>query len=346
MTNAHRLLMAALFLLPGILQTQAADPTLRSLAATRSFYVGAAVAVPPFRTDETYAAVLGREFNMIVAENAFKWEEIHPREKTFRFNDPDLLVQFAEDHGMAVRGHTLVWHNQLPAWLTTGDFTREQIIALLRGHIQNVVGHFKGKIAAWDVVNEAVADSGGGLRKDSFWLQKIGPDYIKLAFEFAHEADPDAKLYYNDYSNEDTGAKSNAIFKLVKALKEAGVPIDGVGWQMHVENGFRIGAANRKNAERLAALGLEISITELDVRGKVPLNAAGLAKQAKAYGDIVAFCLTQPNCKAVVLWGFTDKVSWIPGFFKGTGDALIFDANYQPKPAYAAMLKALAAPAP
>jgi endo-1,4-beta-xylanase len=324
----------------------AADDTLRSLAEARGFHVGAAVAVPPFRNDETYVAVLAREFNMIVAENAFKWSEIHVSPKAYRFNNTDALVKFAEDNGMAIRGHTLVWHNQLPAWLVTGNFTRDQVIEFLHNHIQTVVGRYKGKIGAWDVVNEAVPDSGGGLRKDSFWFQKIGPDYIKLAFEFAHEADPDAKLYYNDYSNEDMGAKSNAIFKLVKGLKEAGVPIDGVGWQMHVENGFRIGSANRKNAERLAALGLEISITELDVRGKAPMSAAALAKQGQAYGDITAFCRAQLNCKAVVLWGFTDKYSWIPGFFKGAGDALIYDADYKPKPGYAAMLKALAAPAP
>src|SRR4030095_16900146 len=162
-----------------------------------------------------------------------------------------------------------------------------------------------------------------------------------MAFQFAREADPNAILYYNDYSAEGSGAKSDAVFNLVSGLVNQGAPINGVGWQMHQINPFRIQQAHRNNAARLAALGLEGSITEMDVRISLPTTAQELQEQALAYRDVVECCLSQPNVKTLVTWGFTDKYSWIPGFFNGFGDALIFDANYQPKPAYSAMLSAL-----
>src|SRR5205085_10228702 len=166
-------------------------------------------------------------------------------------------------------------------------------------------------------------------------------DYIPMAFEFARAADPAAKLYYNDYEAEDMGRKSNGVYHLLKDLKAAGLPVDGVGWQMHVPNGYQITEANRQNAARLAALGLEMMITELDVRVRVPTTARDLATQATTYNDILVFCLSQPNCKAVLTWGFTDKYSWIPGFYPGLGDSLLFDASYRPKPAYRALQQAL-----
>ena len=197
-----------------------------------------------------------------------------------------------------------------------------------------VVGRYRGRILAWDVVNEAVSDNNGQMRTDSFWHQRIGPEYIAMAFQFAREADPNAILYYNDYSAEGSGAKSDAVFNLVSGLVSQGVPIDGVGWQMHQINPFRIQQAHRTNAQRLGSLGLEVSITEMDVRISLPTTAQELSEQALAYRDLVEFCLAQPNVKTLVTWGFTDKYSWIPGFFSGFGDALIFDMNYQPKPAY------------
>jgi endo-1,4-beta-xylanase len=315
--------------------------SLRQAAEQRGFYIGAAVAVPPFRNEPQYQEALKREFNMIVGENAFKWTGIHPSKDHYNFADTDALVAFAEANRMKVRGHTLVWHKQLPRWVTANTFTREEAINLLRDHINTVVGRYKGKIVAWDVVNEAIDDQTGGLRTASFWYEKIGPDYIRMAFEFAHAADPAAKLYYNDYEAEDMGKKSDGVYRLLKELKAAGVPIHGIGWQMHVPNGYRVTEANRQNAARLAALGLEMMITELDVRTRVPATAEALATQATAYQDILAFCLGQSNCKALVTWGFTDKHSWIPGWYPGLGAALLFDADYRPKPAYRALQRAL-----
>jgi endo-1,4-beta-xylanase len=283
---------------------------------------------------------------MLVAENAMKFDAMHPAQNTYNFTDADALVAYAEANNMVVRGHTLVWHSQIPGWLTGGNFTRDQVIAIMRDHIMTVVGRYRGRILAWDVVNEAVSDNNGQMRTDSFWHQRIGPEYIAMAFQFAREADPNAILYYNDYSAEGSGAKSDAVFNLVSGLVSQGVPIDGVGWQMHQINPFRIQQAHRTNAQRLGSLGLEVSITEMDVRISLPTTAQELSEQALAYRDLVEFCLAQPNVKTLVTWGFTDKYSWIPGFFSGFGDALIFDMNYQPKPAYTSMLSALGAPPP
>ena len=294
-----------------------------------------------FRGEAVYQDTLRREFNIIVAENAFKWNAVRPSRATFNFADTDALVDFAQANRMRVRGHTLVWHNQIPQWLTDGNFSRDEVIAILREHIITLVGRYQGRVWAWDVVNEAIDDSTGGLRTNSFWHQKIGPDYIRMAFEFAREADPDARLYYNDYSIEGVNRKSDAVYNLMRDLKNAGAPIDGVGWQMHQINGFRIDAQHQTNARRLADLGLELSITEMDVRINLPATSAALQQQADAYRDTVTFCLTEPNCKALLTWGFTDKYSWIPGFFSGWGDALIYDASYQPKPAYSALKEVL-----
>jgi endo-1,4-beta-xylanase len=321
----------------GSAQTQ----PLRVSADQRDFFIGAAVAMTPFRNESVYYETLRREFNVIVAENAFKWDAVHPSRTTFNFTDTDALVDFAEANHMRVRGHTLVWHNQLPGWLTNGNFTREEAIEILRDHIQTFVGRYRGRVWSWDVVNEAIDDATAGLRTTSFWHQKIGPEYIRLAFEFARQADPDAKLYYNDYSIEGLNNKSNAVFNLVSDLKSQGVPIDGVGWQMHQINGFRIQEQHRTNARRLADLGLELSMTEVDVRINLPSTAEKLQQQAQAYRDSIEFCLTEPNCKAFVMWGFTDKYSWIPTTFNGFGDALIFDANFQPKPAHTALREIL-----
>ncbi|MEP7273024.1 MAG: endo-1,4-beta-xylanase [Acidobacteriota bacterium] len=308
---------------------------LRSIATQRDFYVGATVSVSALNDDPLYRETLVREFNTVVAENAFKFENLHPDPDRYYFTEADALVAFAEQNHMKVRGHTLVWHSQLPKWMTARRWSRSEAIALMRDHIETVVGRYKGRIWAWDVVNEAIDENQkDGFRQDSFWYRTIGPDYVKLAFQMAREADPGAILYYNDFSIEDKGKKSEFVFRLLSRLEREGVPVDGMGWQMHIAAGFKIKNEHRQNAERLAALGLELSITELDVRIKLPGDADSERKQAETFGDVAMFCLTQPNCRALVLWGFTDKHSWIPSVFNGEGEALIFDESYHPKPAY------------
>src|SRR6267142_1782060 len=324
----------------------AQNDSLRVYAQQRGFYIGAAVSMTPFRNEGPYLDTLKREYNIIVAENAFKFTATHPAQNTYNFADTDALVTFAEANGMKIRGHTLLWHQQIPTWVTNGNFTRDETIAIMREHIHTLVGRYKGRIWAWDVVNEAIADGSSALRTNSFWYQMIGPDYIKLAFQFAHEADPDAILYLNDHSSETMNAKSTGVYNLVRDLKLDGVPINGVGWQMHITNGDRIGADHHSNAQRLAALGVEISITELDVKMQLPADSNKLVTQATTYRDVLEFCLSQPKCVSLITWGFTDKYSWIPGFFPGMGAALIFDENYQPKPAYDALRQVFIAAPP
>lgn len=317
---------------------------LRGLAESREFHFGAAVSMMPFWRDDQYKSILAREFNVIVGENSFKFDAIHPQRDRYAFRDADALVEFASANNMKIRGHTLIWKNQLPAWLKEGNLTRDEAIAVLTEHIETVMGRYKGKIWAWDVVNEAIDNDDQGaqggesqhFREDSFWYKAIGPEYVTIAFEVARKADPDAKLYYNDFDNEGMDEKSDAVYRLVSGLSQRKL-VDGVGWQMHISNAFKIEKEHRDNIRRLAALGLEVSITELDVRMKLPANRDALAKQARTYGDVTRFCLSEPNCKAIVLWGFTDMYSWVPQTFRGEGDALIFDRDYAPKPAYTAI---------
>ncbi len=315
------------------------SPRLRDLAAQHGFYVGTAVHTGAFtRAEAPYCDLLKREFNVIVAENMMKFVELSPAPDTYAWNAADALVDFAAANDMKLRGHTLVWHQQLPQWVTHRSWTPEEARSLLERHIKTVVGRYRGRVWAWDVVNEAIADT-GGYRSDSFWYQQLGAEYIALAFQWAHEADPNAILYYNDYEAEGLSPKSDSVYELVRDLKQAEVPIHGVGWQMHLSEGWRVTAEHRSNAERLRGLGLELSMTEMDVRLSTPASAAQLESQARSYGEAMELALE--TCAALLTWGFTDKYSWIPGFRPGYGAALPFDADYQAKPAYTAMQQAL-----
>jgi endo-1,4-beta-xylanase len=317
-----------------------AEQSLRLYASQRGTLIGTAVAYTPLTQDKLYAQTLAREFSILTPENAMKFDAVHLSENTYDFSQADAIVQFAEQNGMQVRGHTLVWHNQLPQWLTGGNFTHDQLIAILKDHILTVVGHYRGKAAAWDVVNEAVDDN-GSLR-DSIWLKTIGPEYIDMAFNWAHQADPQAQLFYNDYDNADLGTKSNAIYALLQGLLKRGVPVHGVGFQMHVNLDSPPRSADvAANMKRLADLGLKVQITEMDVRIQGAPTEGQLAAQAGIYHDTMQTCLSAKNCNAFVLWGFTDRYSWIPDAFPGYGSALIFDGSYAPKPAYTALLEAL-----
>lgn len=320
----------------------AADP-LRDLADKRGLSIGAAVGSAFWGADERYRETLGREFNILVAENAMKFDQVEPKRGEFRWTQADELLAYAESRHMAVRGHCLVWHQQA-GWLeTAAGMGRAEMLDILKAHIEAVAGRYRGRIREWDVVNEAVADDGAGLRP-SFWRQRIGDDFIDSAFAWAHRADTAALLFYNDYGAEGGGAKSERIFSLVKGLKERGIPIHGVGFQSHFESGRGFSTlAIDANMKRLAGLGLKVAITELDFRVKLPADSAALALQALNYRALLKTCLDNPNCKTFVTWGFTDAHSWVPGFFPGQGAALPFDAEYRPKAAYGEMAEALGA---
>ncbi len=323
-------------------QTGGVRPTpaaLRMYADLRHLYIGAAVNTQALRLVPQYKETLSREFNMVVPENVMKWETIHPARDTYRFDEGDQLIAFAQANQMKVRGHTLVWHQQLPAWLTTGTFTRDELLDILHQHINTVVGHYKGQILAWDVVNEAIGDDGG--MRASIWSRIIGPDFIDYAFRWAHEADPGALLFYNDYGGEGLGTKSNAIYELVKGMKDRGIPIDGVGLQMHIGIGSRLNPASvTANIKRIGDLGLQVHITEMDVKIQDGSGTQDqrLTAQADVYREITDVCLNAHPCTALLTWGFTDQYTWIPGFTHKADAPLLFDKSYTPKPAYHALM--------
>ncbi len=243
---------------------------------------------------------------------------------------------------MKVHGHTLVWHSQNPAWLNKGGWTADDLTSVLNDHIDTVVGHYRGQIAIWDVVNEAFDEDGSWRR--SLWYTTLGKPYIEQAFRRARAADPDAVLLYNDYNIETINAKSDAVYALAQDFKQRGVPIDGIGFQMHITSSGLDLASLASNMQRFADLGLAIYITEMDVRVPMPATDSALEQQATMYQDVLDRCLLQSACKGLQVWGFTDNYSWVPGFFNGQGAALIFDEQYQPKPAYRALQQRLGAP--
>lgn len=315
--------------------------TLRYLASQHGLLIGAAVDARALQSDPKYAQTLSREFNVVVPENVMKFAEIHPSPQNYDFTAADQLVSFATANGMLVRGHTLLWYREDPAWVKSGNYSKTQLEQILHDHIATVVGRYKGRIFAWDVVNEALDDN-GNLR-DNVWLRGIGPEYIDMAFTWAHQADPSALLFYNDYNGEGMNAKSDAIYNLVKGLRQRGVPIGGVGLQMHVTVTNHPSPDDLKaNIERLAGLGLVVHITELEVRLPQPVNSSSLAAQAQVYRDVIGTCLAEVNaCQALVTWGLSDKYSSVPSIYPGFGSALIFDPSFNPKPAYNMLKEAL-----
>ena len=308
-----------------------------------SVQLGTAVRVEPLQDDELYRQTLRSEFEVLTPEDAMKMDAVRPSRELYDFHDADAIVNFAEASDMQVRGHTLVWHEALPDWLEEGNFSRDELRAILREHITTVVEHYRGRVVAWDVVNEAVNDD--GTLRDSIWLRGIGPEYIEMAFRWAHEADPQAELFYNDYGGEGLGRKSDAIYTLARDLKERNVPIHGVGLQMHVSVVKHPDPQDvSENMARLANLGLEVDITEMDVQLQ---DGAGtmeekLATQAHVYGDMAGVCRRSSACKQFITWGFTDRYSWIRESTNEQDMPLLFDESYQPKPAYQAVKEALA----
>jgi endo-1,4-beta-xylanase len=314
--------------------------SLRDLAGPRQLVIGTAARADVLEKDARYGAVLAQQFSMLVPENELKWDTTEPQEGVYDFRAADELVSFAKAHGMTPRGTPLVWYFQNPLWLTDTKWTANTLRSVLDDHIAKVVRHYKGAIKQWDVVNEAINDD--GTLRSTVWSQTLGSSYIAEAYRDAHAADPKAELFYNDYNIEFPGAKSDAVFAMVSSLKRRGVPIDAVGFQMHALGGFPTGAQLAQQFARYAAIGVDVAITEMDVRIPLPVTTAELLSQAQTYHDAAAACLAASNCHTFVVWGFTDRYSWIPSFFPGYGAADLFDVNYDPKLAYKGLADALA----
>ncbi|WP_225099749.1 endo-1,4-beta-xylanase [Streptomyces sp. CoH27] len=314
----------------------AADTPLRDLAAAKGKLIG--TAVTGSELTGTYGDLAGGQFSSLTPGNAMKWGTVEPTRGSFNWTEADQIVAFAQAHNQKVRGHTLVWHNQNPSWLTNGSWTPAQLGSLLQNHITTEVSRYKGEIAAWDVVNEPFNDD--GTYRSDLWYDNLGSGYIANALTWAHAADPDARLYINDYNVEGVNAKSDALYNLVKSLKAQGVPIDGVGLQAHLILG-QVPSTLQQNIQRFADLGVDVAITELDVRMQLPADSTKLAQQKADFNSVVAACAAVTRCVNVTVWGFTDADSWVPGTFPGYGAATPYDENYQPKPAYYGIATAL-----
>ncbi|MGO4592496.1 endo-1,4-beta-xylanase [Leifsonia sp. 2TAF2] len=315
--------------------------SLRALASQSGLRIGTAVNTDVLAQNSDYRAIVASQFSTVTPENVMKWEVVEPTQGTYDWSAADKLVAFAQQNDQLVRGHTLVWHSQLPAWLTAAapSMTPDQLRAILKKHVTDEVSHFKGKIWQWDVVNEAFNDD--GTLRDSIWLQKLGPSYIADAFRWAHQADPRALLFYNDYNIEFTGPKSNAVYQLVQDLKAQGVPIDGVGFQTHLDTQYPLPDL-QNNLQRFAKLGLKVAETEVDVRTTLPVTPVEQNAQIAGYTTTLQACLAVRACLSYTVWGVGDAYSWVPGVFPGEGAATIYDENLQPKPEYTAVQQTLA----
>ena len=336
-------------------------PTLKD-TYKNDFKIGVAINQKQFTEEDTNgAAIIKTQFNSISPENVLKWESIQPRPGAdgYNFEPGDRYVEFGEKNGMYIIGHTLVWHSQTPKWVFQGEGTndcdRDTLLKRMHDHIQTVVGRYKGRIKCWDVVNEALQDN-GELRK-SPWLKIIGEDYIAKAFEYAHEADPDAVLRYNDYSLENEAKRKGAV-ALIKKLQAQGIPVTAVGLQDHVKMDWPTMEQEDATISDFAKLGVKVMITELDVDLLSRNRSADVAEMqrqatsniytnrlpdsvqqalARRYADLFSVFLKHRNeISLVTFWGVTDGDSWLN---RGRMNyPLLFDRTWQPKPAFDAVI--------
>jgi endo-1,4-beta-xylanase len=313
----------------------AAGSTLRAAAEAQGKYFGTEV-TGNMINNSTITNLAGQQFDMVTPGNEMKWDTTEPSNGSYNFGPGDAIVSFAKAHGMRVRGHNLVWQNQLPSWVSS--LPLNQVQQAMESHITTEVSHYKGQIYAWDVVNEPF--NGDGSFVNDVFYQAMGSGYIADALRTAHAADPGAQLYLNDYGIEGENAKSNAMYSLVQSLLAQGVPINGVGFESHYILG-QVPSSLLANMQRFAALGVNVAVTELDDRIQLPATTADLNQQAADYATVVSDCLQVSRCVGVSQWGVGDADSWIPGTFPGWGAATMYDQNYQPKPAYFAALSAL-----
>ncbi len=319
--------------------------------ARDGFNIGAAVALGPAVSDPGYAKLaFGGNFGSLTPENALKWQFVHPQPNTYTFQEGDALVALAQAHGMSMHGHTLVFGEANPRWVrdlpTTTPADKEKVKQIMADHISTVVEHYKGKVASWDVVNEPLADydnfnpdDNHTLRRHT-WYQAMGESYIAAAFHAARKADPDTKLFINEYGLEEDGERWDAFLSLMKELKSQGVPIDGVGFQAHVyEPADHINpAVLRRHIQELGKLGLVSRISEIDVYGYEGSNI-----QAQQYTNVLKVCLSELSCVSYTTWGISDRYN----AYKedngkiAYGQDFLWSKDLQATPAVAALQSAL-----
>lgn len=308
---------------------------LKTEANKKGIRVGAAVDIQTMREDPDprYRQILKDEFQVVVNENGLKWGEVHPERERFDWSKADELYELAQANGQSMRGHALVWHSQLASYMYD-IHSKEEMEQAIREHISAVVGRYKGKITEWDVVNEAIRSDGGF--RDTKIFQVLGEEFIEIAFDAASKADPDALLYLNDYSIMRVNPKSSAIFNLIQRLRAKGVKVDGVGIQPHISWEYDQNHldSSYENFQRFSDAGIKIAMTETDVFPRELGDSDLIATQQKIYYELAELCSRIESCDQFILWGVTDKYSWVPGRFFNRGNALLFDPNYEKKTLY------------
>ncbi|MCR3751959.1 endo-1,4-beta-xylanase (glycosyl hydrolase family 10) [Lentzea californiensis] len=308
-----------------------AATTLGAAAQQSGRYFGTAVAAGRLG-DSTYTGILNREFDMVTAENEMKMDATEPNQNQFSYGNADRIVNLARNQGKRIRGHALAWHSQQPRWMENMSGTALRNAML--NHVTQVATYYRGKIYAWDVVNEAFADGSGGGRRDSN-LQRTGNDWIEAAFRAARAADPGAKLCYNDYNTDDwSHAKTQGVYRMVQDFKSRGVPIDCVGLQSHFNSQSPVPSNYQTTLQNFANLGVDVQITELDIEGSG-------SSQASNYDRVTRACLAVTRCTGITVWGIRDTDSW-----RASGTPLLFDGNGNKKAAYNSVLDALNAGGP
>lgn len=336
--NRWSFLLLSLCLSAVVLHSASAATTLAQAGAQTGRTIGVAIEAN-LLGNNPYTTIAQTQFDGVTPGNEMKWQTTEPSQGTFNFGPADQIVSFAQSHNMKIRGHTLVWHSQLAGWVNNIS-SGSALLAAMNNHITNEMSHFKNApIWYWDVVNEAFNDN--GTRRGDPFQDLIGNAYIEDAFRTAHNADSGTKLCYNDFNIEDmNSAKSQAVFAMVSDFKNRGVPIDCVGFQSHFIV-RQVPADFQATLQKFANLGIDVQVTELDVRMPTPASSADLNQQGTDYANVAKACLAVSRCNDITVWGVGEPDSWVPGTFSGQGQALLYDQNYQPKSAFTAFLNAL-----
>ncbi|CAI6298485.1 unnamed protein product [Periconia digitata] len=306
----------------------------------RSF-IGTALTIRNETIEET---IIQQDFNSITPENAMKWESTEPSQANFTFDGADQIAAFATRNELQLHCHTLVWHSQLPAWVSQGGFDNATLIQVMEDHIAAVAGRYKDVCTRWDVVNEALNED--GTYRESVWYNTIGEAFLPIAFSLAAKYAPDTQLFYNDYNIDLNGAKTDGARRIVELIQSYGVRIDGVGYQAHFTQEATPTAPGPlpeqpdliEALEKTASLGVEVAYTEIDIRMNTPATAEKLEVQAGIYERVAGACLAVESCIGMTVWGISDKYSWIPETFPGEGAANVWGESYEKKPAYTGFL--------
>lgn len=303
--------------------------------------------------DAEYRDHLAAEYNSLTHENYLKWEFIQPEQGEYDFEAADAVVTFAQEHGMDMRGHALFWHSQNPEWLEEGDFSEEELREILEDHVRTVVSRYSGCIQQWDVANEIFDDDEDASIRDgedgNIWIRELGEEVLDDIFLWAHEEDPEALLFYNDYNVDGLNAKADAYYELIEDQLERDIPVHGFGAQTHLSMEYGFDDSYQENLERFADLGLHTAVTEIYVRGMADENDEMSPEDregaAERFVTVLEACLEVDNCDSYTIWGTLDEHSWVPNTFEGEGDATLHKrgegGEFERKPTYCAIQRSL-----